>query len=153
VADLRAKLLVFGDDAALLEGLADERRDLGVGERLGDEVVVECAVITTTWVAGSRSLAAESRSSPEPSGMTRSVSTTANGVGLCRRASTPSRKPGWETTSNPSRRNRIPSISRKLGSSSTTSSRGCLGGMDGILSKLSQGRPQDARLRRENQGL
>ena len=60
---------------------------------------VEWAVITTTSVASLRSLAAVSTSRPEPSGITRSVSTSGNGCGCWRIASRAVRAPGAETTS------------------------------------------------------
>ena len=107
--ELRPEALVLGDDRALLERLVHERAELGRRERLGDEVVgaalhgvdrglePPCAVITMTSVLR-RCAAWRARAgrAPMPSGISRSVRTTAYGSGALRIASLRGREAGRE---------------------------------------------------------
>src|SRR5436190_450348 len=76
--------------------------------------------MTMTSLSALRSFASERMSSPEPSGIIRSVSTTPYGVGAFMIASRALTKPGARVTSYFSRRKRMASISRRPGSSSAT---------------------------------
>ena len=130
--DERPERLVFGEEGALLERLVHERAELRRRERLRDEVVaprfiasiavssVEWAVITMTSVCALRFRATLRRSSPEPSGIRRSVRTIAKGFGAPTIASRPAWHPGATSRRTPPGRNRIESMSRSPGSSSTT---------------------------------